>query len=164
MSYCIVSIDPAKVNIGIVVSTYTKIKKDYLIDIKYADRIEYHDDITFRQVIQYLFDEYGKDRIHKLIIENQHIDTIIKSNMRYIQGYFDGRGVISKMIVPWTHNKNIRTYKERKRYSINTCIDILTNDININNKNIILDSLNMERKKDDICDAFNQMYFYILKH
>ena len=151
----IISIDPGKINIGVSIGKFVP-HKPLLIDG--VDHVAYKSDEYFTSYIQAVLDIY-RDRTVKqtIVIERQPYNSQISGNMRYIQGYFSGKGIRVILVPPTAHGMHISSYKQRKDYSVALAYQRLKQN-DIQGAVILLDKLERDIRKHDIADSFNQLY------
>lgn len=151
----IISIDPGKINIGISIGKFIP-NKPLLIDA--VDHVAYKSDEYFTSYIQAILDIYRAKTVRQtIVIERQPYNSQISGNMRYIQGYFTGKGIRVILVQPTTHGMHIPSYKQRKDYSLQLAYQRLK-QTNIQGTIIVLDKLDRDIRKHDIADSFNQLY------
>lgn len=141
------------------------IEENYLQSIE-SKSCEYMDLISIGRNMMKQFDEkFEKYNIDKVIIENQIGPLAIR--MKTLQGmasqYFIMRSnceiyfISSKNKLKDFVNEKDITYRERKKYGIEICQNLLKN-------NFKLEYFNKHKKKDDLADSFLQGLWYIKQY
>jgi len=150
----VIGVDPADVNVGI------SILKDY--EIIYIDRFE-----CKLPLPKMILDIIKENKLSKydivVIFESQYPSSHLKTMVDHARGYLDAHKVINLVRKPPSYGKNIKSYTERKQFSIRICFEkirmgVLTCSDEIYNK------LKSDERIHDITDSINMAYTFRSRH
>ena len=144
-------IDPAKENIGLVLCRGDRESLEPLA----AVRLPYVNDKVFIQKLTEIIIFHNIEVwLLNVSIERQPHNSVISSNMRYVQGYLTGIGAKVSVKMPMTYRMKISTHKERKEYSLSVALERL-NSSKIKNPHVLYEAIRNDVRKHDIADGFN---------
>ena len=154
----IIGIDPGIKNIGISLLE----NNNQIVNLVYISRITSQH--TLPLAIIELLKKYHISRTNcVVVIECQkHISKLI-TMVSYLKGYLDACKIIHVSVQPPSHGLHIKTYKERKNYSIQNCLDLINNN-EIKCSDELYNELISDTRIHDISDSINMAYKYLMKY